>query len=153
MSYQRSRFLSRFLTLFLFGMALSLLGGCSGGARPQRAPDLALTPQAGGMVLPAPQPAQMADGGPDLAPAVLSVGQTVAATGERPLRLQAAASAGAPVLDVYPPGAVFTVIEPSGSYTGYPVQVEGRTWYRLQASDGLVGWVLIDEITAQQVDP
>jgi hypothetical protein len=149
MSYRRFRFLS----LFLLGIALFLPGGCSGGARPQRSPELALTPQAGGMVLPTTGPAQTADSGPDLAPAVLSVGQRVAATGERPLRLQAAASAGSAVLDVYPPGATFTVIEPSGSYTGYPVQVEGRTWYRLQASDGLVGWALIDEIKVQPVEP
>lgn len=104
------------------------------------------------MVLPTTVAAQAADNRMPATPAVLAVGQVVAATGERPLRLQAAASSGSAVLDVYPPGAIFTVIEPSGSYTGYPVQVEGRTWYRLKASDGLVGWALIDEIKVQPVD-
>ena len=104
--------------------------------------------------MPASTPAQAANEGLAAGAQVgLTVGQTVAATGERPLRLQAAASSGSAVLDVYPPGSVFTVIEPSGIYTGYPVQVDGRTWYRLQAADGLVGWALIDEIRAEAVDP
>lgn len=145
MSYRRS--------LCLFGLFLFLVGGCSGGARPQRAPDLVLTPRAGGMVLPDTALAPAAENALPVVPAVLTVGQAVAATGERPLRLQAAASSGSAVLDVYSPGATFTVIEPSGTYTGYPVQVDGRTWYRLQAADGLVGWALIDEITAQPLEP
>jgi hypothetical protein len=141
------------LAFFLLGLVLFLVGGCSGGSRPQRSPELVLTPRAGGMVLPASTPAQAANEGMTAGtPVGLTVGQAVAATGERPLRLQAAASSGSAVLDVYPPGAVFTVIEPSGIYTGYPVQVEGRAWYRLQASDGLVGWALIDEITAEPDD-
>lgn len=141
-------------TLFLFGLVLLMVSGCWGETQPQRAPDLALTPQAGGMTLPTAIPAQPAasEGLEAEPPAVLAVGQSVVATGERSLRLQASASSDSAVLDVYPPGATFIVIEPSGAYTGYPVQVEGRAWYRLQAADGLVGWAIIDEITAQPVE-
>jgi hypothetical protein len=53
------------------------------------------------------------------------------------------------VLEEYPAGATFTVIEPSGVYTSYPIAVEGRSWYRLRAADGLVGWAIIEGVTAR----
>jgi hypothetical protein len=144
--------LSRLLSALI--VFLVLLAAC-GDSAPERADDLALTPQAGGLVLPtalppatlAPtsQPASVALSGSD----TLTVGQTVRAVGEQPLRLQADAHTGAPVLEVYPPGATFTVIEPSGDFTDYPVEVDNRSWYRLEAADGLVGWAVIDAIVAQ----
>ena len=41
----------------------------------------------------------------------------------------------------YPAGTVLTVVEAGGDFSGYPVEVDGRRWYRVRAPDGLVGWV------------
>ncbi|MFN8465203.1 MAG: hypothetical protein U0X20_06610 [Caldilineaceae bacterium] len=41
----------------------------------------------------------------------------------------------------YPAGTVLTVVEAGGDFAGYPVEVDGRRWYRVRAPDGLVGWV------------
>jgi hypothetical protein len=129
-------------------LALLMSGACT-RSRPQHAPDLALNPQAGGMVLPTPAPPEPTPTAASLA-TELSIGQMVVAVGERPLRLQADAHSDAPVLEVYPPGSKFTVVEPSVAYENYPVQNDGRNWYRLQASDGLVGWAVIDSILANE---
>lgn len=77
---------------------------------------------------------------------MLQVGQVVMAVGERPLRLYADAMRSSLVLEAYPAGATFTVIEPNSDYTAYPVAQDGDAWYRLQAADGLVGWAMIDTI-------
>ncbi|HMN28673.1 MAG TPA: SH3 domain-containing protein [Caldilineaceae bacterium] len=135
--------------------ALSLLLAACGDTEPQRADDLTLTPQAGGMVMPTAQPpatlpATSAPAQAASSSGLLAVGQVVRAVGERSLRLQADAHTAAPVLEVYPPGATFTVIEPSADFAAYPVEVDGRTWYRLEAEDGLVGWAVIDSIEAQR---
>jgi hypothetical protein len=93
-----------------------------------------------------PPVAKESTGGAD---AGLQVGQVVMAVGERPLRLHADAMRSSLVLEAYPAGATFTVIEPSGDYAGYPVEQSGEHWYRLQAEDGLVGWAMVDTIIAR----
>jgi hypothetical protein len=144
--------LGRFVIVLL---VLTLLLSSCGEAGPERSAGLALTPQAGGMVLPSPAPLATSTAttvAPEYAAAetgVLAVGQAVVAVGEQPLRLQADARSNAPVLEVYPPGATFTVVEPSAAFTSYPVQVDDRLWYRLEAEDGLVGWAVIDAVVAQ----
>lgn len=106
------------------------------------------------MVLPVERPVQAAPNevGAE-APDQLQIGQMVVAVDAINLRLYADATTRAPVLEVYPAGALFTVVEPSGAYTTYPVQREARTWYRLQAADGLVGWALIDAVVVESVAP
>jgi hypothetical protein len=137
----------RLFVLVLLVVILSATG-CT-RSRPQRAPTQTLDPQAGGMVLPTLAPPEPTPTAIPL-PSELSIGQQVIAVGERPLRVQADAFGTAQVLEVYPPGAIFTVVEPSVAYDSYPVQNEGRTWYRLQAADGLVGWAVIDAIVANE---
>lgn len=41
----------------------------------------------------------------------------------------------------YGAGSRFTVVEPDGDHTAYPVVAGGAGWYRVRAEDGLVGWV------------
>jgi hypothetical protein len=128
-------------------LAVLLLVGCRATARESSWGEL--TPRTGGMVMPASTPAQPAALTEPLSPvpaAQLQVGQIVITTGQQPLRLYAAPAGDAPVLEEYPPGAHFSIIEPSGIYTGYPVQQEGRQWYRLRATDGLVGWTVVDAV-------
>jgi hypothetical protein len=133
-------------------LILFCLSGCRWSSNPSRqTPWGELHPRVGGMVLPVATPALPAGADASVTTPtmlLLQVGQTVTATGNADLGLYADASTSAPVMEVYPAGARFTVIEPSGTYTIYPVQHEERTWVRLQAADGLVGWTLIDGIVA-----
>lgn len=48
----------------------------------------------------------------------------------------------APRFGEYPAGTLLTVVEAGGDFGGYPVEVDGRRWYRVRAPDGLVGWVV-----------
>jgi hypothetical protein len=100
------------------------------------------------MVLPQPTPVQPAVSGAVLPPAapLLRVGQGVVAVGGDLFRLYADADPKAPVLNVYSAGDRFIVIEPSDVITAYPLVKDGRTWYRVQAADRLVGWLLVDAV-------
>ena len=141
----------RFALLCCCGLLSLLLVACGDDETPTATVDEGLlTPRTGGLVLATETPARpTATQQPATpTPPVLAIGQTVAVE-ERSLRLYADASGVAPVLEEYPAGATFTVIEPSGVYTGYPVAVEGRSWYRLRAADGLVGWAIIEGVTAR----
>jgi len=87
---------------------------------------------------PLPAPAQAAPS--------LQIGQTIVAVGANGMWLYAAAESSAPVIEVYPAGTTFTVVEPNNGFTSYPVLSNGRTFYRLQAADGLVGWGIIEAV-------
>lgn len=105
---------------------------------------VAATPEAGGMsvvttTLEAANAAPTATPEPTTPP-VLKAGQQVAAIATPGVRLYADAHLSAPIMDVYATGALFTVMEPSGDYNGYPVENDNRQWYRLRSADGLVGW-------------
>lgn len=141
----------RLTLLCCCGLLALLLVACGDDETPAANVDEgSLTPRTGGLVLATQTPAQptATQQSASPTPPVLAIGQTVAVD-ERSLRLYADASAAAPVLEEYPAGATFTVIEPSGVYTGYPVAVQGRSWYRLRAADGLVGWAIIEGVTAR----
>jgi hypothetical protein len=101
------------------------------------------------MVLPQATPVQPAVGEASLPPGPpppLQAGQELAVVGVDLFRLYADADLKAPVLNVYAAGDTFNVIEPGGAITAYPVIRDGRTWYRIQAADGLVGWILVDAV-------
>lgn len=80
----------------------------------------------------------------------LFIGDAVQPLPEQQVRLYSDATAGATVMNVYAPGARFTVLDPSGDYAVYPVERDGRVWYRLRAPDGLVGWSAVDQLGPMQ---
>jgi hypothetical protein len=84
---------------------------------------------------------------PEPTPIPLAVGQVV--TGLLQARLHSDASSASPVLEVYEPGAVFTILESSEEGAAYPVAVGGNAWYRVRAADGLAGWVRADSFSAE----
>ncbi len=46
----------------------------------------------------------------------------------------------------YEVSTLFEVIEPERSIGAYPVELDGLSWVRVQADDGLVGWVKASEL-------
>jgi hypothetical protein len=79
---------------------------------------------------------------------VFDTGDMVVASNGR-VEVHADASQGALILDSVGNGAVLEVLDPSGDYAGYPVEVDGHGWVRVRAEDGLVGWVMTDQVEAQ----
>ena len=59
------------------------------------------------------------------------------------------ATLDATVLDSYRAGVEFQVLPPGGDYSSYPVEVDGHGWARIRAADGLVGWVMTDQLEVQ----
>ena len=138
----------------ILGFTLLLLSGCGWGQQSEATILLnAMTPKAGGMILPTAQPAIPA-AGPASIPAnsVLQPGQLVVAVNPEGLTLQTDAAVSAASMERYRPGTAFTVLEPNGDYATYPVQQDGHTWYRFQASDGLVGWAMIEAIVPAEIN-
>lgn len=119
-------------------LLVCLVAAC-GGDEEATATPVDATPAAGGMVLPtaAADQAQAAAATPT--PALL-IGDAVQTLADQQLRLYTDATADALVMNVYEPGARFTLLDASGDYAVYPVEQGGRRWYRLRAADGLVGW-------------
>ena len=70
---------------------------------------------------------------------VLDAGAPITAVGT--IDVYADADPTAPRFGEYPAGTVLTVVEVGSDFGGYPVEVDGRRWYRVRAPDGLVGWV------------
>ena len=131
-------------------MIVVLVTACGGDDEPAATPTVEATAAAGGMVMPttaAATQAAPATLAPTAAPALL-IGDTVQALPEQQVRLYTDATTSALVMGVYAPGERFTVLDPSGEYALYPVENEGRLWYRLRAGDGLVGWGAADQIGA-----
>lgn len=81
-------------------------------------------------------------------PPTFAEGEIVAGSGQR-VAIHADASLDATVLDSYGSGVPLEVLPPSGDYTTYPVEVDGHGWVRVRAADGLVGWVMTDQVEAQ----
>jgi len=120
------------------------VAACGGADEENSTPTVAVTPAAGGMVLPAAVAVPTAT----VEVVSLSPGQLLIAIDE--LRLYADANRQAIVMNQYGASTQFTLLAPSGDYLDYPVTVEGADWVRLRADDGLVGWAPADELTASE---
>jgi hypothetical protein len=81
-----------------------------------------------------------AAGDPAAAGPVLAVDAAI--TADQQTAIYGEPSVAAPRFGVYDAGTTFTVIEAGGDYTEYPVEVDGRRWYRVRAPDGLAGWLV-----------
>ena len=123
-----------------------VLAACGGGNTEESTPTTVATPAAGGMVMPTATPLPTATATESVR--VFVPGQVLVAI--ETVRLYADASQQAPVMNEYLSNATFTLLEPSGDYTAYPVTQEGKAWYRLRAADGLVGWVPTDELAPNE---
>lgn len=121
------------------GLLLAFFVAACGGDEAPTATPVDATPAAGGMVLPTTvaDTAQAESATPT--PALL-IGDTVQVLPDQQLRLYTDATTDALVMNLYPAGERFTLLDASGDYAAYPVEQEGRRWYRLRAADGLVGW-------------
>lgn len=99
-------------------------------------------PQAGGVIdasgatpLPADEDAEAP---PTPAAYVFARGDIYTSSAQ--LAIFATAASSSTVLDVYEPGATFTVLEPNGDFREYPVMSGGASWVRVRAQDGMAGW-------------
>ena len=122
------------------------LAACGGGGGDESTPTVAVTPAAGGMVMPTATAVPTAT----VAVAVerFIPGQLFVAVDT--VRLYADANRQAMVMNQYAASSVFTLLEPSGDYLAYPVTAEGADWLRLRADDGLVGWLPANELTSNE---
>ena len=132
----------------LFVTIVLVLAGCGRGESAETAVVPDVTAAAGGMALPAVTLTSTVatEGGvtTTLTTTAEAVPQVTPGQMLRPLttavRLYVDASRQAQVMNQYAVEAIFTVLEPSGDYSSYPVEAEGEQWYRVRADDGLVGW-------------
>ncbi len=161
-STRSPRWLTALLLLVLFAILFWVIYRGFGFGKSELTDSQAVTPAAGGMVVEAttaagaPVTSSVAGATAFAAPTKptgLQPGQAVAARGATGLRLYSDASLTSSIRDVYAAGALFTVLEPSGGYTAYPVSVNDHQWYRLRAADGLVGWAMMDAFTPAQAAP
>lgn len=74
--------------------------------------------------------------------APFGIGERVAISGTGPTGVRLRAGAGLDFLTqgIYNDGDAFFVMPNVDPGTPYPVQADGYTWWRLRASDGLIGW-------------
>ncbi len=119
------------------------LAACGSGDGDDGTPTVAITPAAGGMVMPTAAALPTATATEE-AVVRLMPGQLLIAIDV--VRLYADASRQAIVMNQYGATSAFTVLEPSGEYLAYPVTEEGTDWIRLRADDGLVGWLPANEL-------
>lgn len=121
------------LLLFAFVVA-----ACGGDEEPTATP-VDATPAAGGMILPT-SAADTTQTASETPPPALLIGDAVQVLTDQQLRLYTDATTDALVMNLYPAGERFTLLDASGDYAAYPVEQDGVRWYRLRATDGLVGW-------------
>lgn len=79
---------------------------------------------------------------------VFEPGDTVVAVAGR-VEVHADASQESIVLDTFGAGVTLEVLDVSGDFESYPVEADGHGWARVRAGDGLVGWVMTDQVEVQ----
>ena len=136
--------------VFIVAMIVLMLVFVAFGAN-RTAPEPAVVSAAsGGAVMPTPTNIATPPDTPTQIdqPVVLLPGRRVAAISPdgKGTRVYGDSRTDALVLDVYQDGAAFEIMAPGADVADYPVKSDGRTWYRVRASDGLVGWVSVDRL-------
>ena len=69
-----------------------------------------------------------------------TVVQGAAGMSQIPLRMDPDADNSAMIAAMYAPETSFSIVEASVEYS-YPLVIDGEGWWRVQAQDGLTGWV------------
>jgi hypothetical protein len=87
---------------------------------------------------------------------LFTAGQSVivANTAGAGIRLRNQPGTAGLTLAIYPEGESFTVLNPDGEYSSYPVEADGYRWYRIQIANGsdenLTGWAAGDFLVASE---
>lgn len=137
--------------VFIAALMLLLLAFVAFGNTRGRSTSTDIAPIAGAVAMPTPTKVVASPAVPtavDVQEFLLQPGRRVAAISPdgSGTRIYGDSRLNALVLDVYQDGAAFEIMEPGTDVTAYPVENDGRTWYRVRASDGLVGWVIVDRL-------
>ena len=154
------------ILLIFMVVIVSLLIGYLSRQQNDVGPEITMTPESGGITLVADEDDESADSTNDEATtaegdsspgegedaSTLGAGSKVVSAGiGRPLTsVYADADSQSLIMNVYNDGTAFTVVEPSGEFKAYPVIVDDMEWYRVRAEDGLVGWVLRENLMPQE---
>ena len=146
--------ISRFILLAALVSLMLVLAGCGSDEQVSPTPPIEVTVETGGMALPGSVESGAATNTTEsvAAPAatekaVLSVGAMVVARDEADIFAEPDQAAAR--FAQYAAGSQFTIVEPDGEFTMYPVEVDGQHWYRVRAEDGLVGWVVDQDVVAE----
>ncbi len=92
-----------------------------------------------------------ADEGQQIQAAVLAPGTQMTGRSKEPyvtLWSYPGTSTGHRAVHRYAVSTAFEVVEPDRTSGDYPVELDGVSWLRVQAADGLVGWVKSSELEA-----
>lgn len=145
--------------VFVGALVLLLLAFVALGQRNASSDKAEITPISGAVLMPEPTALGTPSAEPTTASAVpeedaepqaetLKPGQRAAAVSNNGAgtRVYGDSRLDALVLDMYQDGAAFEILAPGAEVTAYPVERDGRMWYRVRASDGLAGWVTADQL-------
>ena len=147
-------------TFLILGIGLAILAGLSwllfGQPLPANVPLPATNTPTLTVALPSPSattlPVVLPTTTPTARPtleAAFDVGDRVAIgnTSAQGVRLRAGAGLGSLTQGIYYDGDTFIVMPNSDAKESYPVEVDGYTWWRLRAGDGLIGWTVEEFLT------
>ena len=136
------------LTLIIILMIWLMVRGDGSTGVPS---EIQTTPVSGGGAIPAETPT-LGEPTEVPEPTDLEAGQSavIVTTSSSTARLYLTPSSDAPTLDVYQSGVRVSIIEPSDGYTAYPVEVDGQKWYRIRVEDGLVGWMMAENLVLNE---
>ena len=142
-------------TFLILGIGLAILAGLSwllfGQPLPANVPPPVTNTPTLTVALPSPSATILPVGLPSRTPtarptleAAFEVGDRVAIgnTSSQGVRVRAGAGLDFLTQGIYYDGDTFIVIPNSDPKGPYPVEVDGYTWWRLRAADGLIGWTV-----------
>lgn len=100
---------------------------------------------------PTPEPEPTATPVPVFTPGQIVVVANTAGAG---IRLRNEPGTGGTTLAIYEDGDRFTILNPDGEYSSYPIEADGYRWYRIQITgnpeENLSGWAAGDFLTPSE---